>query len=83
VNDTPMNKRIKELADQCMIEVKNVPCIGIDGWTTLETVRQIDPEKFAELIIEEINKINYEVDFLHTSEKVSLENKYRVHFGVK
>ena len=40
-------------------------------------------ERFAHLIIEEINKINYEVEFLHTAVKVSLENKYRVHFGIK
>ena len=46
-----MNKLIKQLADQCMVEVKNVPCKGIDGWTTLETVRQIDPEKFAKLLV--------------------------------
>lgn len=51
-----MNERIKELALQAMVEKKNVPCKGIDGWTTLETVRQIDPEKFAELIVWECIK---------------------------
>lgn len=55
-----MNERIKELADQCMVEVKNVPCNGIDGWTTLETVRQIDPEKFAEFIVLECRDIIYD-----------------------
>jgi hypothetical protein len=49
-----MNERIKQLADQCMVEVKNVPIKGMDGWTSLETVRQIDPEKFAELIVKDI-----------------------------
>ena len=48
-----MNERIQKLANQCMVEVKNVPCKGIDGWTSLETVRQVDPEKFAELIVRE------------------------------
>ena len=47
-----MNERIKELAEQCMVD-KQVPCKQPDGWTSLETVRMIDPEKFAELIVEE------------------------------
>jgi hypothetical protein len=58
-----MNKRIKQLADQCMVEVKNVPCKGIDGWTTLETVRQLDPEKFADLIVKEcVSSIPLDMD---------------------
>ena len=48
-----MNERIKFLAELCMVEVKNVPVTGSDGWTSLETVRQIDPEKFALLIVRE------------------------------
>ena len=82
-----MNELIKELADQCMVEVKNVPCKGIDGWTTLETVRQIDPEKFAELIVREC------IDIL--PEKVKIDDLYdgrilvqcgmaiKEHFGVE
>jgi hypothetical protein len=74
-----MNKRIKELADQCMVEVKNVPCNGIDGWTTLETVRQIDPEKFAELIVKECGQVleSYDPDFDWAT--VALKK----HFGVE
>lgn len=48
-----MNERIRVLAEQCMVEVKNVPVTGIDGWTALETVRQIDPVTFAELIVKD------------------------------
>lgn len=53
------------------------------GLLTGFQVDEVEYQKFAELIIEEINKINYEVEFLHTAVKVSLENKYRVHFGIK
>ena len=59
-----MNERIKQLADQCMVEVKNVPIKGMDGWTSLETVRQIDPEKFAELIVREcVSLMNTEKEY--------------------
>jgi hypothetical protein len=65
-----MNERIKAFAAEA-------------GLLAGFQVDEVEYQKFAELIIEEINKINYEVEFLHTAEKVSLENKYRVHFGVK
>jgi hypothetical protein len=65
-----MNERIKALAAEAGL---------LSGFQ----VGEVEYQKFAELIIEEINKINYEVEFLHTAEKVSLENKYRVRFGVE
>jgi esterase/lipase superfamily enzyme len=73
-----MNKLIKQLADQCMVEVKNVPCKGIDGWTTLETVRQIDPEKFAELLVKEVT--NIVLHYTDVDEGVTVAKK---HFGVE
>jgi esterase/lipase superfamily enzyme len=73
-----MNKLIKQLADQCMVEVKNVPCKGIDGWTTLETVQQIDPEKFAELIVKEVT--NIVLHYTDVDEGVAVAKK---HFGVE
>ena len=52
-----MNKRIKQLAAQCTSEVANVPCVGHDGWTMMCKVNQIDPDKFAELIIKETMQV--------------------------
>ena len=50
-----MNILIKEFAEQATVD-KQVPCKQLDGWTSLETVRMIDPEKFAELIVKECNR---------------------------
>jgi hypothetical protein len=74
-----MNERIKQLAEQAMVEKKNVPCKGIDGWTTLETVRQVDPEKFAELIVREC------CDIVHrkTDESIRVVMAIEQHFGVE
>jgi hypothetical protein len=72
-----MNERIKQLADQCMVEVKNVPCTGIDGWTSLGTVRQIDPVKFAELIVRECAQM---ADF---ADHTSPGDYVLKHFGVE
>jgi hypothetical protein len=52
-----MKERIKFLADLCMVDVENVPITGADGWTSLETVRMVDTEKFAELIIRECARV--------------------------
>ena len=43
-----MNKRIKELAEQCRTEYRN----GFGGY-----IEQIDEEKFAELIVKECANI--------------------------
>jgi len=79
-----MNERIKELYEQAHIEHRQEYFSSVvdPTITSVSVTRHFNPEKFAELIIEEINKINYEVDFLHTTEKVSLENKYNSHFGI-
>lgn len=73
-----MNERIQKLANQCMVEVKNVPCKGIDGWTSLETVRQVDPEKFAQLIVRECHNYFYDDDVLFNGVDGLL-----AHFGVE
>ena len=44
---------IKELAKKAMVLKKNVPVTGADGWTSLESMHLLDPEKFAELIVRE------------------------------
>ena len=40
-------------------------------------------EEFAQLIIEEIIKLQYEDESLSTMAKVSFENKMRKHFGIE
>ena len=81
-----MNERIRELTEQCMVEVKNVPVTGTDGWTALETVRQIDPEKFAELIVRECMNVAYlcsHADCYNGDEFIHAGDKIKEHFGVE
>ena len=51
-----MNKRIKELAEQCRTEYRN----GFGGY-----IEQIDEEKFAKLIIKECANICFSEDQGH------------------
>jgi hypothetical protein len=65
-----MNERIKELMIQC----EKKYCQDHDDYF-------YDMEKFAELIIQECEKINSE--FLGHSTWAALHNLYKQHFGVE
>ena len=79
-----MNPRIKELAEDagfCFWEDEEwKPHGAIIDWSA-----QYDKEfqKYTELLIEDIIKLNYEDEFLSTVLKVSFENKVRTRFGIK
>ena len=79
-----MNPRIKELAEDagfCFWEDEEwKPHGAIIDWSA-----QYDKEfqKYTELLIEDIIKLNYEDEFLSTMLKVSFENKVRTRFGIK
>jgi hypothetical protein len=68
-----MNEKIKELWDKAVTLVEQEP----DGDWSLDTIK----EKFAELIIQECEKINSE--FLGHSTWAALHNLYKQHFGVE
>ena len=75
-----MNKRIKELAEQCRTEYRN----GFGGY-----IEQIDEEKFAELIVRECILIIQKGISLdgNTTEKFLRTMKHlkdiKEHFGIK
>ena len=79
-----MNPRIKELAEDagfCFWEDEEwKPHGAIIDWSA-----DYDKEfqKYTELLIEDIIKLNYEDEFLSTMLKVSFENKVRTRFGIK
>ena len=79
-----MNPRIKELAEDagfCFWEDEDwKPHGAIIDWSA-----EYDKEfqKYTELLIEDIIKLNYEDEFLSTMLKVSFENKVRTRFGIK
>ena len=79
-----MNPRIKELAEDagfCFWEDEEwKPHGAIIDWSA-----EYDKEfqKYTELLIEDIIKLNYEDEFLSTMLKVSFENKVRTRFGIK
>jgi hypothetical protein len=67
-----MNKRIKELIEECTDRHFGQ---GVGGFETF------DKEKFAELIVKECMKLNHE----HFSDEdpYSIDSLYRQHFGVE
>ena len=75
-----MNKRIKELAEQCRTEYRN----GFGGY-----IEQIDEEKFAELIVQECILIIQKGISLdgNTTEKFLRTMKHlkdiKEHFGIE
>ena len=73
-----MNERIRELLNQSMVEVQ-----GHGAFGELERYKELDPEKFAELIVRECAE--FTSDFLMKYEGsdrgVSFEMKKR--FGVE
>ena len=79
-----MNPRIKELAEEagfCFWDDEEwKPHDAVIDWSA-----QYDKEfqKYTELLIEDIIKLNYEDEFLSTMLKVSFENKVRTRFGIK
>ena len=79
-----MNPRIKQLAEDagfCFWEDEEwKPHGAIIDWSA-----DYDKEfqKYTELLIEDIIKLNYEDEFLSTMLKVSFENKVRTRFGIK
>ena len=79
-----MNPRIKELAEKagfCFWDDEEwKPHGAIIDWGA-----DYDKEfqKYTELLIEDIIKLNYEDEFLSTMLKVSFENKVRTRFGIK
>ena len=68
-----MNERIKELYNQCFVELKNgTPNVGFDF------------EKFAELIIRECVEIAYEYDAPKMSGPgMIIAGRIEQHFGVE
>ena len=77
-----MNEKIIELAvKSCLlnyVDNETPRNYFISGNADIEEV-----EEFAQLIIEEIIKLQYEDESLSTMAKVSFENKMRKHFGIK
>lgn len=69
-----MNERIKELYNQCFVELKNdTPNIGFDF------------EKFAELIIKECAKVCYRTGVLEQDERTGwmYGDAIQEHFGIE
>ena len=79
-----MNPRIKELAEDagfCFWEDEDwKPHGAIIDWSA-----EYDKEfqKYTELLIDEIIKLNYEDESLKVMQMVSFENKVWKHFGIK
>ena len=79
-----MNPRIKELAEDagfCFWEDEEwKPHGAIIDWSA-----EYDKEfqKYTELLIDEIIKLNYEDESLKVMQMVSFENKVWKHFGIK
>ena len=79
-----MNPRIKELAEKagfCFWEDEDwKPHGAIIDWSA-----EYDKEfqKYTELLIDEIIKLNYEDESLRVMQMVSFENKVWKHFGIK
>ena len=79
-----MNERLKELAEQCMVVVENVPCTGKDGWTMLCKVRQLDSAKFAELIVRECAKLADNTPSEYLMQPYKYPSTFiKEHFGVE
>ena len=69
-----MNKRIRELYDQCIVGRNNDAQWIFEG--------DLDPEKFAELIVQECaNIVTDAVD--HREPASTYADKIRQHFGVE
>ena len=79
-----MNPRIKELAEKagfCFWDDEEwKPHDAVIDWSA-----QYDKEfqKYTELLIDEIIKLNYEDESLKVMQMVSFENKVWKHFGIK
>ena len=67
-----MNKRIRELYDQCIVGRNNDA-----QWIESE----LDSEKFAQLIVRECAGVGYDASYYECALNVS--NKIKEHFGVK
>ena len=68
-----MNKRVKELAEQATVDIKD----EFGHWINSE----FDKEKFAELIVQECIKLNkQELSFVAFD---VLFNRYEEHFGTE
>lgn len=73
-----MNERIRELEDQCWVQV---PCdfdMRKGGLSTINTV--FDRKKFAALIVRECE--NVELYWLSRADRTAVFEKIRQHFGV-
>lgn len=74
-----MNERIEELMKQSMIEVRSHGAFGEN-----ERYQKLDPQKFAELIIQECMKIAFEYDAPKLSGPgMIIANTIEDHFGVE
>jgi hypothetical protein len=78
--DKQMNERIKELIAQCMAE-KNLSIKSIDGWHYTGMAKVLDPDKFAELIIEEIHE--FITEEIGNDNGVPFLANVKTHFGVE
>jgi hypothetical protein len=68
-----MNKRIRELASKCVIETGSYECCAIR--------LEIDQEKFAELIVEEV--YDYILNATFDDEPWPSRKDVKQHFGVE